>query len=100
MIEILTKVRAKITIIVLENREPYCFIIIFKYKQVSFPYFLIRCWFQLLSTYEQSSYYCKVYGPHEKTKNRYRKISIDPSQNHGIFTRSEIDIKNIPIDSP
>ncbi len=28
MIEILTKIRAKITIIVVENREPYYFIII------------------------------------------------------------------------
>ncbi len=34
MIEILTEIRAKITIIVVENREPYRFIIIFKYKKV------------------------------------------------------------------
>ncbi len=32
--EILTKIQAKITIIVVENREPYYFIIICKYKQV------------------------------------------------------------------
>ncbi len=30
MIEILTKIHAKITIIVVENREPYYFIIIYK----------------------------------------------------------------------
>ncbi len=32
MIEILMELRAKITIIVVKNREPYCFIIIFKFK--------------------------------------------------------------------
>ncbi len=34
MVEILTKIRAKITIIVVENRELYYFIIIFKCKEV------------------------------------------------------------------
>ncbi len=41
MIEILTKIRAKITIIVVENRESYYFIIICKCKEVEFtPIFL------------------------------------------------------------
>ncbi len=35
MIKILTKIRAEITIIVVENREPYYFIIICKCKEVS-----------------------------------------------------------------
>ncbi len=34
MIEILMKIRAKITIIVVENREPYYFIVIYKCKEV------------------------------------------------------------------
>ncbi len=61
MTEILTKIRAKITIIVIENREPYHFTIICKCKEVPCPYFLIRCWLQLLTTDERSSYY-KIYA--------------------------------------
>ncbi len=57
MIKILTKAHVKIIIIVVENREPYYFIIICKCKVVPCPYFLIRCWFQLLTTNEQSSFY-------------------------------------------
>ncbi len=54
------KIRAKITIIVVKNREPYYFIIIYNYKEV--PLFLFS--YQMLaSTFnsdEWSSYY-KVY---------------------------------------
>ncbi len=39
MIEILTKIRAKITIIVVENKEPYYFIIICKCKDVPLSLF-------------------------------------------------------------
>ncbi len=63
MIEILRK----ITIIVVENAESYCFIIIFKCKQVPlslcYPYFLIKCWLQLLTTDERSSYYQVYVNP-------------------------------------
>ncbi len=48
MIEILTKIRAKITIIVVENREPYYFIIICKCKEVSlflFSYLILASTF-------------------------------------------------------
>ncbi len=56
------KTRTKITIIVVGNREPYYFIIIYvNVKKSHYPYFLIRCWLQLLTTNERSSYY-KVYG--------------------------------------
>ncbi len=60
MIGIVTKIRAKIANIVVENREPYRFIILFKCKRVPFPCFLIRRWLQLLTTDERSTYY-KVY---------------------------------------
>ncbi len=56
IIEMLMKIRAKITIIVIENRGSYYFIIIYV-KQFRYPYFLIRCWLQLLTTDEWSSYY-------------------------------------------
>ncbi len=69
MIEILTKIRAKITIIIVENREHYYFIIICKCKEVCYPYFLIRCWLQLLTTDEQSSYY-KVYAKNTLFKEK------------------------------
>ncbi len=49
MIEILTKIGAKITIIVEENREPYYFLIIYECEEVPYPYSLIKCWFQLLT---------------------------------------------------
>ncbi len=60
MIEILTKIRVKTTIIVVENREPYYFIIIYKCKEVP----LSEVSYQMLaSTFdfdERSSYY-KIY---------------------------------------
>ncbi len=46
MIKILTKICAKITILVVENREPYYFIIICKYKEV--PKFLFS--YQMLAS--------------------------------------------------
>ncbi len=47
---------------VVENREPYYFIIICKYvKKSHYPYFLISCCLQLLTTNERSNYY-KLYG--------------------------------------
>ncbi len=48
-------------IIVVENREPYYFVIIYKCKEVMLSIFLIRCWLQLWTSDERSSYY-KVYG--------------------------------------
>ncbi len=61
MIEILTKIRVKIAIIVIKNREPYCFIIIFKCKQVPLSLFSYH---MLASTfyYHERSIYYKVYG--------------------------------------
>ncbi len=56
----LTKIRAKITIIVIENREPIILLLFVNVKKSRYPYFLIRCWLQLLRTDERSSYY-KVY---------------------------------------
>ncbi len=49
MIEILTKICAKITIIVVENWEPYYFIIIFKCKEVLLSLFSYQ---MLSSTFE------------------------------------------------
>ncbi len=50
MIEILTKIRAKITIIVVENGEPYIILLLFiNVKKSRYPYSLIRCWLQLLT---------------------------------------------------
>ncbi len=49
MIEILTKIHAKIAIIVVENREPYCFIIIFKCEQVPLSLFSFQ---MLASTFD------------------------------------------------
>ncbi len=44
MIETLMKIRAKITIIVVENREPYYFILFVNINRAHYAYFLIRCW--------------------------------------------------------
>ncbi len=63
MIEILTKICAKITIIVVKNREPYYFIIIIIYKCKEVPLSLFS-YQTLASTFdfdERSSYY-KVYA--------------------------------------
>ncbi len=49
MIEILTKIPAKITIIVVENREPYYFIIICKCKEVPLSLFSYQ---MLASTFD------------------------------------------------
>ncbi len=60
MIEILMKIRAKITIIVGENREPYYFIIICKCKRVPLSLFS----YQMLASafdYDERSVYYKVY---------------------------------------
>ncbi len=61
MIKILTKIRAKIAIIVVENGEPYCFIIIFKCKQVPLSLFSYQTLASTFDYHEWSSYY-KVYG--------------------------------------
>ncbi len=66
MIEILTKIRAKITIIVVENREPYYFIIIIiiiicKCKGVRLSLFSHQMLARTLTTDERSVYY-KVYA--------------------------------------
>ncbi len=73
MIEILTKIRAKITIIVVENREPYYFIIICKFKEVRLSLFSYQ---MLASTFDYrwaSSYY-KVCGETVKVWKRYTKL--------------------------
>ncbi len=49
MIKILMKIRAKITIIVVENREPYYFIIICKGKEVPLSLFSYQ---MLASTFD------------------------------------------------
>ncbi len=61
MIEILTKIHVKITIIVIGNREPYYFIIICKCKEVPLCLF----YNQMLAstvTMNKGSIYYKVYG--------------------------------------
>ncbi len=60
MSEILTKIRAKITIIVLKNREPHYFIIIYKCKEVSLSLFSYQMLASTFDSHEHSSYY-KVY---------------------------------------
>ncbi len=60
MIEILTKICAKITIIVVENREPYYFTIIYKYKDIPLSLFSYQMLASTFDSDEQSSYY-KVY---------------------------------------
>ncbi len=60
MIEILTKIGAEITIIVVENREPYYFITICKCKKVPLSLFSYQMLLQILTSNEWSSYY-KVY---------------------------------------
>ncbi len=55
------KISEKITIIIVDNRESYCFIIIFKSKQVPLSVFSYRCWLQLLTTNKWPGYY-KVYA--------------------------------------
>ncbi len=49
MIEILTKICAKITIIIVENREPYYFIIVCKCKEVPLPIYLLDDGFNQIS---------------------------------------------------
>ncbi len=61
MIEILTKIRAKITIIVEENREPYYFIIIYKCKEVPLSLFSYQMLASTFDSDERSGYY-KVYA--------------------------------------
>ncbi len=61
MIEILTKILVKITIIVVENREPYYFIIIYKCKKVPLSLFSYEMLASTFDSDEQFSHY-KVYG--------------------------------------
>ncbi len=58
--EILTKIRVKITIIAVENREPYYFIIICKCNEVPLSLFSYQMLASILITDEPSIYY-KVY---------------------------------------
>ncbi len=60
MIEILPKIRAKITIITVENREPYYFIIIYKCKEVPLSLLSYQMLASTFDSDERSSYY-KVY---------------------------------------
>ncbi len=57
MIEILTKIRAKITIIVVENREPCYFIIIYKCKEVLLSLFFYQMLGSTFDSDKRSSYY-------------------------------------------
>ncbi len=61
IIEILTKICAKITIIVVENRKPYYFIIICKCKEVPLSLFSYQMLASTLTMDEGSIYY-KVYN--------------------------------------
>ncbi len=61
IIAILTKILAKITIIVVENREPYYFIIIYKRKEVPLSLFFYQILASTFDSDEWSSHY-KVYG--------------------------------------
>ncbi len=61
MIEILTKIFVNITIIVVENIEPYYFIIIYKCKEVPLSLFSYQMLASTFDSNEWSSYY-KVYG--------------------------------------
>ncbi len=61
MIEILTKIRAKMTIIVVENREPYYFIIIYKCKEIPLSLFFYQMLDSTFDSDEWFSYY-KVYA--------------------------------------
>ncbi len=70
MIEILTKIRVKITIIVVENRELYYFIIISKCKEVPLSLFSYQMLASTLTMDEQSIYY-NVYGAYLYTS--YKK---------------------------
>ncbi len=56
MIKILTKICAKITIIAVENREPYYFIIICKCKEVQLFLFSYQMLASTLNTDEGSIY--------------------------------------------
>ncbi len=80
MIDIFTEIRAKIIVIVVENREPYYFIIICKCKKVLLSLFAYQ---MLASTfdYDERSIYYKVYDCNtynyfkceKKNLNRYLK---------------------------
>ncbi len=63
MIEILTKICAKITIIVVENRELYYFIIIYKCKKVPLSLLFFQMLASSFDSDERSSHY-KVYVSH------------------------------------
>ncbi len=67
MIEILTKIRVKITIIVVESREPYYFLIIYKYTEIPLSLFSYQMLASIFDSDERSSYY-KVYGDNPKGK--------------------------------
>ncbi len=56
------KICAKITIIVVENREPYYFIIICKCKEVSLSLFSYQMLASTLTTDERSSYLRGLWG--------------------------------------
>ncbi len=71
MIEILTKIGVKITIIVVENREPYYFIIIInKCKEVPLSLFSYQMLASTFDSDEWSNYYkvyCTPFAGHSPT---------------------------------
>ncbi len=65
------KIHAKITIIVVENREPYYFIIIYKCKEFPLSLFSYQMLASTFDSDKQSSYY-KVYAmsPNQDVPNQ------------------------------
>ncbi len=86
MIKILTKFGAKITIIVVKNREPYYFITIYKCKEVLLSLFSYQMLASTFDSDEWSSNY-KVYVYKQKAWIS-RKMSIKfgntESHDHGL----------------
>ncbi len=78
MIEILTKILAKTTIIVVENREPYYFIIIYKCEEVPLSLFSYQMLASTFDSNERSSYY-KVdenYSVFTTASSRYSPLTL------------------------
>ncbi len=62
MMEILTKICVKIAIIVVENGEPYYFIIIYKCKEVPLSLFSYQMLTSIFDSDERYSYYIRYMG--------------------------------------
>ncbi len=84
MIEILTKIGAKITVIVIENREPYCFINIYKYKEVPLSLFSYQMLVSTFDSDERSSYYM-VFDIFLSSNNFFAESNIFPENGEKKF---------------